>query len=282
MLREIAIADAYGAGFEFSERTKINTYNDLTAYQPHELHGLSGKYTDDTQMSVAVAELILAHREWTDELIADAFVGCFKRDPRSGYALGFQQFLTEVNSGNEFIQKIRNTSNRNGAAMRSVPLGVIKDKQELLAKAKQQAALTHDTELGISSSCTVALVAHFGLHHRGEIADIKAFLAKEGFSDWHYEWRAEVSVNAFDTISAALTCLINYNNMKELLAQCVDLGGDTDSVAAIAVGLASCFEEYDKTLPEALINALDEGEYGLAFLDSLDSQLMQSQNSGNR
>ncbi|MBB1364714.1 ADP-ribosylglycohydrolase family protein [Shewanella sp. SR44-4] len=59
MLKEIAIADAYGAGFEFSSAKKVKMYNDLSTYCTHDLYGFSAKYTDDTQMTIAIAELLL-------------------------------------------------------------------------------------------------------------------------------------------------------------------------------------------------------------------------------
>jgi len=79
MLLEIAIGDAYGAGFEFSPIDKVNTYNNLTSYQQHGLGMPAGTYTDDTQMSLAIAELLIDKTPWTRENIAEKFVACFKR-----------------------------------------------------------------------------------------------------------------------------------------------------------------------------------------------------------
>ena len=89
MLTEIAIADAYGAGFEFSPKEKIQQYNNLERYLPHELYQFVGKYTDDTQMSIAIAELVLSGSDWSSSQIAAKFVECFKRDERKGYSKGF-------------------------------------------------------------------------------------------------------------------------------------------------------------------------------------------------
>lgn len=273
MLKEIAISDAYGAGFEFSTKEKIAMHNNLSNYVSHDLYKTVGKYTDDTQMSIAISELILSNKKWSDLDVASKFVECFKRDPRTGYSKGFFSVLNEVNDGNQLLLKIRNSSERNGAAMRSMPLGFIKSKSELLAKAKMQAAITHNTTMGIKSSCAVALTAHFGLHCKGEINKIKNFLEKNYFSGWQYEWQGQVSINAFDTVSAALHCLINCRDLKTLLIKCVSLGGDTDSVSSIAIGLATCFDEYENNLPNNLIESLDEKNFGMEYLDCLDRKL---------
>lgn len=275
MLKEIAVADAYGAGFEFSSKEKILKHNDLTNYIEHGLYSTRGRYTDDTQMSIAISELILSKLEWTTKDIASKFVDCFKRDPRKGYSKGFYSLLSKVENGTELLFRLKNNSDRNGAAMRSVPLGVIKNKRELLVKAQTQAAITHNTDIAIKSSCAVALAAHFGLHYQGKLAQLEQFLESESYSGWDYKWNKKVSTKAFDTVSAALSCLLSCRSLKDLLKKCVALGGDTDSVASIAVGLATCFDEYDKELPQNLIDSLDETMYGLKFLESLDKKLLE-------
>lgn len=276
MLKEIAIADAYAAGFEFSNKLKIQNHNNLSRYLPHDLYGFEAKYTDDTQMSIAIAELLLANKAWTSENIASSFVTCVKRDQRKGYSKGFYDLLSQINTGAELLDKIKPDSTRNGAAMRSVPLGYLNNKIDVVRYATKQAKVTHDTPIGISSSCTVALVAHLGLVLNGPISDISKFLEAEGFSGWDLNWHTEASVEAFDTISAALTCLQSTRSTKKLLLNCVELGGDTDSVAAIAVGLATCFTEYHKDFPSSLFELLDEPVYGLEFLSALDSNLSKS------
>ena len=124
-------------------------------------------------------------------------------------------------------------------------------------------------------SCAVALAAHFGFHQRGRLSQLDSFLESESFSGWNYSWRGEVSVKAFDTVSAAFSCLMSCRSLKELLRECIALGGDTDSVASIAVGLATCFDEYDKELPVNLLETLDEPVYGIEYLESLDKILFE-------
>jgi len=64
MIKEIAIADAYGAGFEFSPPKKVREKNNIIDYQEHDLYGFRAKYTDDTQMSIAIAELLISGEVW--------------------------------------------------------------------------------------------------------------------------------------------------------------------------------------------------------------------------
>lgn len=281
MLTEIAIADAYGAGFEFCSEDKIISQNNLDLYSKHELYDILGKYTDDTQMSIAIVEFILSGQEWNKENIASKFIECFKRDVRLGYSEGFFNLLSKVESSKELLELIIPTSERNGAAMRSVPIGFLKNKEDVIALTKLQAQVTHDSPIGIQSSCAVALAAHFGTHQKGSIRDLESFLESEQYGNWDYNWKDRVSLNAYDTVSAALTCLLKHSSLSELLKSCINLGGDTDSVAAIAVGLATCFKEYKKDLPIQLYNNLNEDKYGISFLLDLESKFLKKCNLDN-
>lgn len=281
MLTEIAIADAYGAGFEFCSEDKIISQNNLDLYSKHELYDILGKYTDDTQMSIAIVEFILSDQEWNKENIASKFIECFKRDVRLGYSEGFFNLLSKVESSKDLLELIIPTSERNGAAMRSVPIGFLKNKEDVIALAKLQAQVTHDSPIGIQSSCAVALAAHFGTHQKGSISDLESFLESEQYGNWDYNWKDRVSLNAYDTVSAALTCLLKHSCLSELLKSCINLGGDTDSVAAIAVGLATCFREYKKDLPIQLYNNLNEDRYGISFLLDLESKFLEKCNLDN-
>src|SRR4051812_7127086 len=123
MLLEIALGDAYGAGMEYAEPDFVRRHNDLSGYVRHPRHDIApGAYTDDTQLSLAIAEAVLEDAEWTRERLADRFVGAFKRDPRLGYAQRFHDFLVEVADGTEFLRDIDPRSDKSGAAMRAVPI----------------------------------------------------------------------------------------------------------------------------------------------------------------
>ena len=281
MLKEIAIADAYGAGFEFSTVEKVTAYNNLSAYCTHDLYGFVAKYTDDTQMTIAITELLLSDKKYSTELIADKFVDCFKRDKRKGYSKGFYALLCSVKSGAELLSKIKPNSERNGAAMRSVPIGFLKNKDQVIQLASMQAKVTHDTDIAIKSSCAIALASHFAINKHGKLSELKAFLQSEGYADWDFDWNKEVSILAYDTVSAVFSCLLKHNNLKDLLRSSVALCGDTDSVASIAVGLACCFPEYEQNLPLNLIENLDEPDYGICFLNTLEEQLHNKFNGLN-
>lgn len=273
MLLEIAIGDAYGAGFEFSPVEKIETYNDLTAYHGHDLGIPAGNYTDDTQMSLAIAELLIDGVDWTRENIAQKFVECFKRDVRFGYSNDFFAFLTSIENGDEFIKKMKTQSTRNGAAMRSAPIGYIQNIDRLLRMSKIQAVLTHNTEIGIKSSQAVALAAHYFIYNIGSKSELTTFVTKHTKFHWRDDWSGPVACCGEETVNALLTVLKESSSLRDVLIKSVEFSGDVDTVAAIGLGIASLSVEYDSELPNFLYEKLENGAYGKQYLQELGKGL---------
>lgn len=273
MILEIAIGDAYGAGFEFCAREKITQFNTLNNYITHELGIEAGHYTDDTQMSIAISEVILSVSNPVSSDFATAFVQCYKRDPRKGYAQGFQRLLDECENGEDLQRKIHPKSKRNGAAMRSVPLGLISNKNQLLRMANEQAVVTHNSSEGIISSQIIALMAHYLLYERCSVIDLPMLIKRElGFSLMS-DWNKEIECDAIQTVHAVNTAIIRNRSMSSLLLDCINFGGDVDSVAAISMGLASLTAEYTNDIPDVLINNLENSNYGRNYLIHLDTEL---------
>jgi ADP-ribosylglycohydrolase len=72
MILEAAIGDAYGAGFEFQELDYIIKNNDVTQYLKHGMYTeIYKRYTDDTQMAIAITELLLEEDNWNEVKVAD-------------------------------------------------------------------------------------------------------------------------------------------------------------------------------------------------------------------
>ena len=74
MILEIAIGDAYGAGFEFVKDSIIENEHKMNKYSDSRIDNIkAGEYTDDTQMTIAISELLLQEDVWSKELIARYF-----------------------------------------------------------------------------------------------------------------------------------------------------------------------------------------------------------------
>ena len=296
MLLRIAQGDAYGMAREYvktsehpehvSECLKFERYLAHPSY--HKL--APGTFTDDTQMSVGVAEVLIEKGvvATTEDFYA-AWFRCFKRDPRDGYSRAFQAILEEATTVDHLKLLIKPTSNANGAAMRSVPLGVIENVKALVMTAGIQASTTHATYGGVLSSIAVALMSHYALYDRRSFSSMLRWGVQysEVFEHFREPWVGPVQEASKDgkglgvglnTAWAVHTLLTTETSLMGILRKTIEWGGDTDSVAAIAWGIASA-RYPDEVLPEFLerdLEAKTSGKYGPTYLRELGHRLMEA------
>lgn len=298
MLTHMALGDAYGAGLEFTSPEFVAEYNTLQSYKQHpKWKGLApGYYTDDTQMAVALSELLLVTTiegglfpsdHWTHHMVAGYFVGTFSRDPREGYAQGFHQVLMGIHREGKngpdpaslFLRRIRPHSRKNGGAMRAGPIGLLPDLQDVIDRAMFQASLTHATQEGMAAAAASACMVHYFHYDLGSQGDLALFLddvvpLQEGTDSWTTHWEGRVFPPGFEVVKAAITALVTEQTLSKVLKCCVAFGGDVDTVAAIAMCAGSRSKYHEDDLPEILWNLLEQGDYGLPFLQDLDEQLL--------
>ena len=275
VLVELAVGDAYGAGFEYVDQSAVRAGNDLSRYVAHPRHRIAaGSYTDDTQMSLAIAEAIVDDLAWTPEVLAAKFVQVFKRDPREGYTRWFYDFLVRVDGGDQFLAEINPGSDKSGAAMRAAPIGVLAEIPQVLTHARIQAAVTHNTPDGINAASAAALMTHYFLYGLGCRDDVGRFLQEYIPGQWASPWQGKVGAKGWMSVRAAITAIRHSDSLSELLRRCVDFTGDVDTVAAIALAAGSCSDELSHDLPDHLLTGLEAGPYGRGYLSALDQRVL--------
>jgi ADP-ribosyl-[dinitrogen reductase] hydrolase len=275
MLLELAVGDAYGAGFEYVDPGMIRQQNNLSRYVKHPRHTIQpGCYTDDTQMSLAIAETIVSGDPWTPAVLADKFVKVFQRDPRKGYASGFYHFLEQVRDGEQFLKDINPSSEKSGAAMRAAPIGIYPTISLVIERCTIQAALTHNTPRGIQAAVAAALMTHYFLYRLGPKSELALFLEEQVRGHWTSPWTGKVGSQGWMSVQAAVTALTRCDTMSNVLKTCIQFAGDVDTVAAIALAAGSCSPEIAQELPALLFDELENGQYGRDYIRLLDAQLM--------
>ena len=273
MMLELAIADAYGAGFEYASRGIVDRFNDLSRDLKHQKYNIGdGRYTDDAQMSIGNAELLVEGVEWTPLNIANKIVEVFKRDPREGYAWRFYEFLQGVKDGEDFLARIHPESDKSGGAMRAGPLGFLPDIEKVIEYATVQAKLTHDTPLGVNATVAAALMSHYFIYSLGEKKDLRRFIEQHVPGNWN-RWGGKVGPKGFMSVRAAMTAVMEDSSLSSVLRRSIDFGGDVDTVATIAMAAASCSREMKQDLPANLVEGLENGDYGRDYLIGLDEKL---------
>lgn len=288
MLLETAIGDAYGFGFEYADENLPR--NTLEGYVRHPTYGQSlqlGQYTDDTQMSLAIAETLLnpAGVMLSKYELAKKFYEVFDRDRRDGYSKHFQKLLEEVKDGDELFLRLKPDSDKSGGAMRAGPLGVLATEPFVAFAAGLQASVTHDTVDGRGAAVAAALMTHYFLYKRGAKKDLGRYLNEyvgplSGCTvDWSAPWTGRVLAKGWMSVRAAITAIEAHDGLSAILKACVAFSGDVDTVGAIAMSAASCSDEVKKDLPEALVFGLENGKYGREYLMQLDVRLLKLKTS---
>jgi ADP-ribosylglycohydrolase len=282
ILLRIAIGDAIALATEYvsDDPDLIRDALLFKGYLAHPKYPLKpGAYSDDTQMSISVAEVLLGD-DWSKAAFADSFVRCFHRDPRKGYSRGFQKVLEGVRSGAGLIAALKPHSDKNGAAMRSVPVGFLSDPAQILRVSEEHAKITHDTRDGILSAQTVALMAHFAIHTSEPFYNLPYFLYKHLHPEWVGEildpvWPPVVGPRVgFKTVQAVWNIIKDEPDTLDALWQIIAWGGDTDSVAAITLGILA--PRAKDTLPPWSIEGLEtNGAFGPEFLTRLNDRLVE-------
>ena len=297
----IAIGDAFGAAYENLSRKDVRRIFDPTKYSKNPLFNdhIPGTYTDDTQMSIAVAELITSGEEFTPLNLANYFVSAFKRDMRPGYSRYSFQALQESKSGKEFLAKVTQSSEKNGATMRAIPIGVIPEKDKVINYCVVNAETTHHSPSAIASSVAMGLAAHYFFYNVDEAKSVLDFcleyLNENNFDRKSIEYLNEVlkmenldlgillgkeyanvgvPVNGIKTAGVVLFLLKGFSSEKpfEALKEAILLGGDTDTTAALTLGVFTARYGLNQ-LPEFLTCGLEGGEYGKDFVMSIGEKL---------
>ncbi len=282
LLLHIAIGDAVGRPFEFNTRQFIEHYNNLTYVdRVGEDNKGKGIYTDDTQMSIAVAAVLLKDAPLTHETFASMFQSIYHNDPREGYSRTIKK-LIKFKKTSSFISNAAQIEPRstNGCLMRTLPIGLYPDVNKVKHAAIIHCSLTHFTLEAIECTMLLSLLAHYYYHRIGDPSRAKYWLYEQVgtslYDKVYGAWsntKSEVSTNCTQTLSFCLQMMDIYDNMSDLLQACINAGGDVDSTASICLGLASINDAFSWNLPGNLYSDLENGEYGSDYLKRLDASL---------
>ena len=301
MLAEMAVADAYGISFEFVPDT-ADRVNDLSRYYQHPTYGdmVPGHYTDDTQRSIANGLMVLDHYNGGGPIKGDVFSPIsylayyqivFARDQRPGYSRRFEAFLKDNLETDPVDMALKlNRKPTNGAVMGAAALGYLRTPEEVMLAAASQALSTH-SYAAIPYAQIVAMSAHYTINNIGPLHDLSPWLyrhlADSGKSARDFLADATamlgdnnppgpVTMGASSAVRLMLWALPRYHSLSALTKLAVQVGGDTDSAAAIMVAVASESLEYVDDFPDALWDGLENGPFGHDFLRDIDEQLQQT------
>jgi poly(ADP-ribose) glycohydrolase ARH3 len=271
------VGDALGMPFEGAHPQQIPAEVEME----HARLG-RGTYTDDTQMMIALAESLLRCETIDEDDLARSFRAHF--DPARGYGGGTTQVIQLWEQGEPAAAAARRIfdgegSLGNGAAMRVAPVAVrfADDEVLLRAQARRSAALTHAHRLGIDGA--VAQAAAIG----AALADDDPMLAAVTAAETREMRQAltqatapraagGIAISALRSVPVAIAVGAQADSFETAVRSAIALGGDTDTVAAMAGAIAGARFGVS-AIPGRWLDALEDGAYGRRHVDSLADQL---------
>ena len=273
----LVIGDVYGAAFEGGILERL-------------LWILIGKtktgqrrYTDDTQMSIDIATSFLDNREINQSHLALTFAQNYTWS--RGYGTGTARLLKKIKKGAIWTEVNRSTfkegSFGNGAAMRAPILALCFSQNQtvLLRNVIKSAEITHAHPQAIEGAKIIAL-ATYGALHQWKNRIILDCLIKECHLT-EYKTKIDFCLNAIENkkewskkmiqqqlgngIAATQSCItalyfaLQYREQKIhfLIDKINDLGGDTDTISAMAGAIWGAFNGFNK-LPQDKINNIEK------------------------
>jgi ADP-ribosylglycohydrolase len=197
-------------------------------------------FTDDTVLTVAIADAILHNKSYGANLMEYG-----NRYPDAGYGGSFIRWLAGSITGpyNSF---------GNGSAMRVSPVGFAFDtKEEVLEEAMKTAEVTHNHPEGIKGAQAVALAVYMA-NKQVDKDIIKQELTEE--FDYDLDRKIETirpdysfEISCQKSVPESIIAFLESTDFISAVRNAVSLGGDSDTMACIAGGIA---QAYYKNIPK--------------------------------
>ena len=234
------IGDVAGSRFEFSNWEEGD----------FELLDKGCCFTDDTVMTCAVADALLSAKDrpevLTEELIR-SMQAFGHRYPACGFGARFIGWIFDVDP-----QPYGSLGN--GAAMRVSPVSDLAESlEEAEFLAEETARVSHDHPEGIKSA-KAAATAGYMAKTGSTMEEIRAFLTERYYpeiADMHVAdllktYRREIGNTrrrewAPYSVPQALVCFLESTSFEDAVRNCILIGGDCDTTAAVAGGVAELY-----------------------------------------
>ena len=307
-----AIADAMGVPVEFSDRSDRRR-DPVTGYRGYGAHDVpAGTWSDDTSMALATLDSLAHSLDYTDMM--ERFCDWKLHAAYTATGVVFDMGITTSKALSQYKQGVPALScgmsgeydNGNGSLMRIIPAALYckyaaadLSLDEQLAIIHDVSALTHShprSQMGCGIYALILMELCDGRGIAGiqlgidrakeyyeanpafsrELGSYARILGCASITDFAQTPEDEIRSGGYvvDTLEAALWCVLNTNNYRDCVLKTVNLGDDTDTVAAVAGGLAGCLYGMEG-IPDGWLAGLRKAEdieaLCGAFVDSLNT-----------
>lgn len=216
-------------------------------------------FTDDTVLTVAIADCLLNGKDYADTVRSYA-----RAYPNAGYGGTFRQWMMGLINGPY-------NSWGNGSAMRVSPIGFAFDTlDKVLEEAEKSAAITHNHSEGIKGAQATAAAVFLAKDGASKL-DIKDYIESTFGYDLNRTLENIRPDYSFDvscqgSVPESIIAFLESESIEDAIRKAISLGGDADTMACIAGGIAQAFykaipasilEETKKRLPGTFLQIIE-------------------------
>ncbi len=284
-----AVADALGVPWEFASRQELDAapIEDMEGYGTYPYP--AGTWSDDTSMTLCALDSLAKCRVDPNDIMKKFGLWLQKNEytpTGECFDVGgtcFRAILSYLEHGTPAIVcggKDENSCG-NGSLMRILPFVLYctysDPDDEMLDVIHDASALTHAHDRS-KVGCGIYALIMQELLYQPDVSSVYQGIEKakneyKGHPELkHYRRifnigfehtrRDDIKSSGYvvDTLEAAIWCVLTTDNYRECVLKAVNLGEDTDTVAAVAGGMAGAIYGLDG-IPEEWLNTLLKREY---------------------
>ncbi len=257
----VACGDALGGTLEFTPKhigvEKYGYHKEIIGGGAMDLE--PGEVTDDTVMTMAVAEGILENSNDPIGAIGRRFVEWFNSDPPD-IGITCQDAISEFihcgdwkEAGLRVYQYSDGMNAGNGTLMRCIPAALFyRDFYKMVEITKSQSDMTHYNVKASDACILYNSIVYKYLAGGDKIETIKEVIkGHEEYEKVLLMKKEDLKPSGYvvDSFQCALWCFINNSKVEDIICEAVNLYGDPDTIGAIAGGLAGVYYGYG-AIPE--------------------------------
>lgn len=209
------------------------------------------RFTDDSVLTVATADVLLSGGDYRE-----TYQRYFHAYPHSGFGAGFAAWAEsgDAHPYNSF---------GNGAAMRVSPVGwAFGTESAVLDGARASAEVSHDHPEGIRGAQAVALGVFLAREGRDKAVLRQVVEARTGYdlgrslADIRPGYGFDVTCQG--SVPESLIAFLESGGFEEAVRNAVSLGGDADTMAAVAGAVADAYYGIPDEIEAAVMQRLPE------------------------
>lgn len=256
----LSVGDAFGQQF-FSPHVAAEA-------RPSNLPLPPWKYTDDTEMAIALTETLRDCELVDQEFFVQRLVDRYQAEPYRGYGAGARRLLEDIAKGGCWKTLSHEMfggsgSHGNGAAMRIPPLGAwfSDDVEQTIKQAAESAEVTHTHSEAVVGAIAVALAAGWVWRKesqqaedlipwivsridQSEVRRRLEWVATYPLDSWAFTIASQVGcgleISAQDTVPFCIWMAAAFlDDYSEAMWTTARVGGDMDTTCAIIGGIVA-------------------------------------------